>query len=93
MGPNLRIGIIGDFDPSSVPHTATNASLDHAASSLGLSLDVSWVPTPSLADRPASTLAAFDGLWCSPASPYRSMDGALAGIRFAREHGWPYFAT
>ncbi|HYL81187.1 MAG TPA: hypothetical protein VEU07_10275 [Candidatus Acidoferrum sp.] len=93
MNHDLKVGIIGDFSPSSSVHTSTNAALDHAAAALGLSVDVSWVPTPSLEDGPASILEPFDALWCSPGSPYRSMQGALAGIRFAREQGRPLFAT
>jgi CTP synthase (UTP-ammonia lyase) len=93
MTRSVKIGIIGDFDPLCVPHAATNAALDHAAARLGVSVAVSWVPTPTLEDRPAARLDGFDGLWCSPGSPYQSMEGALAGIRFARESRWPFFAT
>jgi CTP synthase (UTP-ammonia lyase) len=93
MDRSLEIGVIGDFDPSSVSHASTNAALDHAAAALGISVNVSWVPTPALEDGPASALVRFDGLWCSPGSPYRSMDGALAGIRFARERRIPFFGT
>jgi CTP synthase (UTP-ammonia lyase) len=38
-------------------------------------------------------LRRFDALWCAPGSPYQSMDGALQGIRFAREEGWPFIGT
>jgi CTP synthase (UTP-ammonia lyase) len=93
MARSLKVGVIGDFDSASASHVATNAALDHAATALGVSVTVSWVPTPSLEDRPASRLEMFDALWCSPGSPYKSMDGALAGIRFARENRWPFFAT
>ena len=40
-----------------------------------------------------TTLKQFDALWCAPGSPYKSMDGALRGIQFARERGWPFIAT
>ncbi len=93
MDRAVKVGVIGDFDASSVFHAATNAALDHAAAALGIPVNVSWVPTPTLEDRPASALEMFDALWCSPGSPYKSMDGALAGIRFAREQGRPFFAT
>jgi CTP synthase (UTP-ammonia lyase) len=93
MNLPLEVGVIGDFDPSSVPHVSTNAALDHAAAALGIPVTVSWAPTPSLESGQAPGLDRFDGLWCSPGSPYRSMEGALAGIRFAREKGWPFFAT
>jgi CTP synthase (UTP-ammonia lyase) len=93
MQRGLTVGVIGDFDPSSVPHVSTNAALDHASAALGIPVAVSWLPTLSLADRQAAGLDSFDGLWCSPGSPYRSMEGALEGIRFAREKRWPFFAT
>jgi CTP synthase (UTP-ammonia lyase) len=38
-------------------------------------------------------LGQFDGLWCSPGSPYNSMAGALEAIRFAREHDVPFVGT
>jgi CTP synthase (UTP-ammonia lyase) len=38
-------------------------------------------------------LAAYDGVWIAPASPYRSMDGALAAVRYARERGVPLVGT
>ncbi len=93
MGQRLDIGVIGDFDPSSSSHSATNAALDHAAAALERSATVSWLPTLGLEGEPVPGLERFDGLWCSPGSPYRSMAGALAGIRFARERGRPFFAT
>jgi CTP synthase (UTP-ammonia lyase) len=93
-GWTARIGILGDFNPDYRSHHATNASLSHAAQALGCEMEATWVPTPSLLEAPAAeTLARFDGLWASPGSPYQSMDGMLAGIRFARVRDWPFVAT
>jgi CTP synthase (UTP-ammonia lyase) len=94
MGAELKIGVIGDFDPSSAFHKATNRAISHAGDALGLNQSVSWISTTTLSQKPADeTLSSFDALWCSPGSPYQSMEGALEGIRFAREKGWPFFAT
>jgi len=93
MQATLEVGVIGDFDPASVPHAATNAALGHAAAALGVTANVSWVPTPTLGERSETSLDVFDALWCSPGSPYNSMEGALEGIRFARERHRPFFAT
>ncbi len=94
MDRPLRVGIIGDLNPSLPSHVATNAALSHAAGSLSVTLDSSWLPT-QLLDRESSatTLKQFDALWCGPGSPYRSMTGALQAIRFAREEGWPFIGT
>lgn len=90
----LRIGIIGDFEPTRRSHLATNDALRHAAERLPADLEVGWLPTPSLVE-PADPreLEMCDGLWASPGSPYRSLEGALRAIRFARERNWPFVGT
>lgn len=90
----VHIGIIGDYNPASRYHRATEESLQHAAAALGYTLESTWLPTPSLDDASAAaSLDGFDGLWCAPGSPYASMAGALAGIQFARERGKPFVGT
>ncbi len=94
MSNAVEIGIVGDFNPEFHSHLATNASLQHAARRLNVRVESRWLPTPSLvgsAREPA--LAACDGLWISPGSPYRSMDGALGAIEFARTRDWPLLGT
>ena len=82
------IGVVGDFDPGALTHQATNRALTH------LGLPFEWVPTPQVQPHdPAGRLAGYAGLFIAPASPYRSMAGALAAIRFARERGVPLVAT
>lgn len=94
MNRPLRVGIIGDFDPSYPSHTATNEALSHAARALSLTLDRSWLPTQALDDEGSETmLKQYDALWCAPGSPFKSMNGALKAIRFAREHDWPFVGT
>ena len=94
MNRALRNVIIGDFDPSYPSHIATNEALNHAARAVSLSVDWSWLPTQSLDDEGSGTvLEQFDALWCAPGSPYKSMNGALRAIRFARERDWPFVGT
>ena len=90
----LRVGVIGDFNPQLRYHLATNEALRHAAHTLSLRVDTTWLPTESLdtADC-AATLQRFDALWCAPASPYKSMRGALKAIQWARETDWPFIGT
>ena len=93
MSNTIKIGIIGDFNPDSPTHKATNESIEHAANLLKFAVEAQWVSTPSLDKQVDPALRSFDGLWCAPESPYTSMVGALIGIRFAREEGWPFFGT
>jgi CTP synthase (UTP-ammonia lyase) len=93
MTTQVRIGIIGDYNPDFHPHRATNAAIHHAADQLHLTTAIEWLPTPLLAQHPDVHLRRFDALWCAPGSPYQSMAGALQGIRFAREQRWPFIGT
>lgn len=93
MLPQVRIGIIGDFNPAFYPHLATNVAIRHAADHLHLTVTIDWLPTLRLAYATDDDLRQFDALWCAPGSPYQSMDGALSAIRFARENGWPFIGT
>ena len=51
-----------------------------------------WLSTDAVptADALEQTYA---GLWIAPASPYRSMDGALGAVTAARERGIPLVGT
>jgi CTP synthase (UTP-ammonia lyase) len=90
----VRIGILGDFNPKLRSHHATPDSLQHAARKLDLQVESEWVPTPSLIKSESeSILEKFDGLWASPGSPFKSFDGMLNGIEFARRRDWPFLGT
>ncbi len=90
----IRIGIIGDFEPTYHSHFATNAALYDAASKLKLHLELRWVPTQSLENQSAGkSLRRWDGLIASPGSPYKSFSGMLRGIAFARTRNWPFVGT
>ena len=89
-----RIGIVADYNPKNKYHVATEQSVAHAAASLGIAAECLWLDTDSLDDASAEfRLAACDAIWCGTSSPYRSMEGALCAIRFARENGRPFFGT
>ena len=95
MNRQLRVGIIGDYDPERYfSHIPTNEALGHAADALFVPLDFTWIPTPSLTGQSiGKTLKQFDALWCASGSPYENVDGAIGAIRFAREMGWPFIGT
>lgn len=89
----LRIGLIGDRDDSVRAHRAIPVALARAAKRLGIQVEEVWLPTARIPLVPDYVLGAFDGLWCVPASPYASMERALAAIRFARQNGKPFLGT
>jgi CTP synthase (UTP-ammonia lyase) len=83
-----KIGIIGDFNPRNPTHIFTNDGIQHAAETLGTPIEAVWLPTDETAEY-----SKFQGLFGSPGSPYKSFDGALSGIRFARENKVPFLGT
>jgi CTP synthase (UTP-ammonia lyase) len=90
----LQIGILGDFDPASPNLPAVEQSIKHASEKLKITAEVQWLPTDSLLSSELETkLEAFDGLWAGPGSPYKSFDGMLRGIEFARRRDWPFVGT
>ncbi len=88
----IRIGLIGDRNPAVRAHAAIPRALE-AAAGPGIVPEIRWLPTSSLARDAAAEAAGLDGLWCVPGSPYASLEGALAAIRFARESSRPFLGT
>jgi CTP synthase (UTP-ammonia lyase) len=80
--------LIGDYDPSVIAHQAIPKALALAAD--GSDVQPEWLATESAL---TARLDSYAGFWCVPASPYRSMEGALRVIRFAREQGRPFLGT
>jgi CTP synthase (UTP-ammonia lyase) len=91
MSHPISIGLIGDFDAAVPAHRAIPVALQNAARQLQQEVRLHWVPTEEITT--ADRVADFDGLWCVPASPYRSMDGALLAVRHAREQALPFLGT
>ncbi len=87
----LQVGLIGDFDHHVTAHRAIPMALRLTAEALQCYVEFDWLATDAMPD--AGALTRFDALWCVPASPYRSMAGALSAIRFAREQRVPFLGT
>lgn len=86
------IALIGDHSPAVPAHRAIPLALERAAADTQTAIEWRWVATDTIDDA-ARDLADCDAIWAAPASPYRSMAGALAAIRFARETGRPLLGT
>ena len=93
MNQAIGLGIIGEYDPGLRSHIATNQALNHAATVLSIMIETTWISTQSLSDGSVEKmLNSFHGLFCAPGD-YKSMNGALSAIRFAREKGRPFIGT
>jgi CTP synthase (UTP-ammonia lyase) len=93
MIPAIRIALVGDYSTEVVAHGAIPGALDLAAAELACEVAFDWIATTALDQGADATLAGYHAVWCVPGSPYASMDGALAAIRYARESNWPFLGT
>jgi len=89
-----RIAIVGDFNSANKSHAATVDAIRHCSARREVPVEETWIGTEELA-KPGGVarLAGFGGIWVAPASPYRSMEGALSAIGFAREGKTPLLGT
>lgn len=77
---NRQVAVVGDYKPKNHTHQAADAGLTYAH------IEYEWVPTTEVdVDRPAERLERYAGLFIAPSSPYPSMEGSLAAIRYAGE--------
>jgi CTP synthase (UTP-ammonia lyase) len=88
MHSAIKVGLLGEFNPQQKAHHAIPKALA-AASEDGV--ETTWVSTDSVENGAA--LAEFDGLWCVPGMPYKSADGVISAIRFARTSRLPFLGT
>jgi CTP synthase (UTP-ammonia lyase) len=87
----LHIALVGDYDPTVTAHIAIPKALELTSQFLKVNLEHHWLGTETITDT--KMLEPFNAIWCVPASPYKSMEGALKAIRFAREKPIPFLGT
>ena len=94
MTKSISIGIIGDFNPEKPSHIATDAALKHAADFLSLDVKTEWLGTGNLRRKSVKdTIGQYQGLFAAPGTPYFFADGAIKGIKLAREMNIPFLGT
>jgi CTP synthase (UTP-ammonia lyase) len=86
-----KIAIIGEYYDTFVPHTALNESLDYLKAKYDF--DYEWIETLTVEKYRDEILKGFTGIWSAPGSPFKSLDGALHAITFARLKDVPHLGT
>ena len=92
-GSPVRVAVVGDRLSKFTAQDSIDDALRHSGDALGTAVEVTWFATPTLAGGADDHLRHADAVWCAPGSPFLSMDGALEGIRYARESGRPFLGT
>jgi CTP synthase (UTP-ammonia lyase) len=88
------IAVIGDRMEGFEPQDSISGAVGDAARTLGhRAPEIRWIATDQLAAKGTTALEGASGVWCAPGSPFKSMEGALEGIRWARESRTPFLGT
>jgi CTP synthase (UTP-ammonia lyase) len=88
MRPDLII--LGEHDPDSETHRATDAAIRHSLVELQNELSVRWISTATIEE---TDVLQAHGLWVAPGSPYKNLPRAIQAIRVARENLVPCLGT
>ena len=86
----MKLSIIGDFNPHSETHMATNESIEHSKNLLKCDLDSYWINTQDITE---DIFDQFDGFLIAPGSPYKNMENVIDAIYYAREKNIPCLGT
>jgi CTP synthase (UTP-ammonia lyase) len=88
-----EIGIIGDFH-NSKSQGAIADSIEHSNAFLGTNTSFQWIDTTLLDNvNYADSLNKLSGIWSASGSPFKSLNGALNAIKYARENMIPHIGT
>ncbi|MGH3651142.1 MAG: CTP synthase, partial [Acidimicrobiia bacterium] len=86
----VTIGVVGKYVDLPDAYLSVAESLRHGAASLGLRLDLRWVPSDELTGLLSdSYLEDLDGIVIPGGFGYRGVEGKIQAIRYARENDVP----
>jgi len=86
-----KIAIIGEYYDTFEPHTSLNKSLDFLKDEYDFEYE--WIDTVTIEKDRDQLLRKFAGIWSAPGSPFKSLEGALYAISYARLNDIPHLGT
>lgn len=88
-----KFAIIGDFDPDSKSHQATNKAIADSSGHLKTHVAYEWIPTDKIAKDFDALVRDFHAFWIAPGGPYKDRSAILRIIEFARLNKVPTLGT
>lgn len=85
-----KLSILGDYNPSSETHIATNSAINHSQKMLGNNLNSVWISTDDISE---DILKSSHGFLVAPGSPYKNMEKIISAIEYARVNHIPILGT
>ncbi len=86
-----KIAVVGEPVEGSRSQVFLNKALDDLQDVYGFQYE--WVGTGLIEDKGSTLLQDYDGFWSAPGGQFKSTEGALFAICYARENDIPHLAT
>ncbi len=87
----VTIGITGKYTSLRDSYASIIQALEHAGTHHGIKVNIVWIDSTELTDQNvAQRLNGVDGVIIPGGFGVRGVDGKIACVKYAREHGLPY---
>jgi CTP synthase len=92
-GGKVRIAVVGKYTDLSDAYKSVQEALIHGGISHNVGVEIGWLGSDQFTDQEAAgrLLEGYDGLLIPGGFGVRGVDGMVEAIRYAREHGIPFF--
>ena len=89
----VRIAVVGKYTDLTDAYKSVQEALIHGGIAHNARVRISWISSDRLEDPAAAAreLEPFDGLLIPGGFGVRGVEGMLEAVRYAREHGLPFF--
>lgn len=89
---SVRIGLVGKYIKYKDSYKSILEAFTHAGAVNNSRVEIVWIDSEKLGcENVDSALKDLDGILVAPGFGSRGIDGKLEAIRYAREHGLPFF--
>ena len=89
----VRIAVVGKYTDLHDAYKSVHEALGHGGIANDVGVDIEWIGSDRFADQETAgkLLKGFDGLLVPGGFGDRGVEGMIHAVRWAREHGLPFF--
>jgi CTP synthase len=90
---DVRVAVVGKYTELADSYKSIHEALVHGGIANHAGVQVDWIASDRFADQDAAAglLASYDGLLVPGGFGMRGVEGMVEAVRWAREHGLPFF--
>ena len=87
----VRIAVVGKYTALVDSYKSVKEALTHGGIANDVGVDIHWLSSEEFDNGGSEVLSGYDGLLIPGGFGIRGVEGMLNAIRYAREHGVPFF--